>query len=75
VEPPAAANEMIITLHSEEVIAMMSPTGRVRQDAASRHWSTTFFTHPGIGIVRVSCLSLQIDNRPVFFTLLNMAEI
>jgi len=41
VEPPAAANEMIITLHSEEVIAMMSPTGRVRQDAAIK-WLERF---------------------------------
>jgi len=32
----SAANEMIITLHSEEVIAMMSPSGRFEQDAASR---------------------------------------
>jgi hypothetical protein len=36
VEPPAAASEMIITLHFEEVIAMMSPSGRFEQDAASR---------------------------------------
>ena len=44
--------------------------------AAWIHWSTTFFTHPGIGDrAGVACLSLQIDNSPVFFTLLNVAEI
>jgi hypothetical protein len=36
VEPPAAANDMIISLHFEEVIAMMSLSGRFEQDAASR---------------------------------------
>jgi len=44
--------------------------------AAWIHWSTTFFIHPSIGIVRVwLAFPFQIDNGPVFFTLLNVSEI
>ena len=42
--------------------------------AAWIHWSTTFFTHADIGDrAGVASLSLQIDNGPVVFTLLDVA--